>query len=72
MIAKDPTKVRAGQAGALVRWGVPRVVRLGDLPEAQRRLCLALIDAVKATPAEGNAGMAMRTEGHGNGTPIAS
>jgi hypothetical protein len=46
---KDPAKVRAGRLGAETRWGAAgtRVVRLGDLTNAQRRLALLLIDAVR-------------------------
>lgn len=69
---KDPVLVAAGHRGALVRWGPPRVVRIGELSADQRALVVALVDAVKAAPAvDANAGTAQRTEGHGNGTPIA-
>jgi hypothetical protein len=47
---KDPKKVEAGKASARVRWGEgpPRIVRLDDLTQAQRRLVLALVTAAKA------------------------
>lgn len=45
---KNPMKVRAGQIGALTRWGPPRVVRLDSLTRDQRVLVLALIDHVKS------------------------
>lgn len=49
LFAKDPAKVSAGRAGALRRWGPTgtRVVRLDELTAPQRRLVLALIDAVR-------------------------
>jgi hypothetical protein len=41
-------KVRAGQASARKRWGeLPRIVRLDDLSDPQRRLVLALIAAAR-------------------------
>jgi hypothetical protein len=45
---KDPAKVRAGQAGARKRWGTePIAIRLDQLTNAQRRLVVALVAAVK-------------------------
>ncbi len=45
---KNPVKVRAGRIGATKRWGTePRVVRLHDLSDAQRRLVRALVDAAR-------------------------
>lgn len=42
---KDPLKVRAGQMGAVKRWGdEPRVLRLDQLPDAKRRIILALVE----------------------------
>lgn len=39
-----------GKRGAERRWGPPgtRVVRIGDLSAAQRRLVIALVEAAKA------------------------
>jgi hypothetical protein len=51
--AKSPARVAAGQANARVRWGPPRVIRLDDLTPEQRRVVLALIDAMTALKAEG-------------------
>lgn len=45
--AKDPKKVKAGKARAEQRWGPQRVVRIGDLTPAQRRLVLALVEAAR-------------------------
>jgi hypothetical protein len=36
-----------GSLGAARRWGPRRVIRLDDLDDAERALCLALIDAAK-------------------------
>ena len=47
---KDPTKVAAGALGAQKRWGPRRVVKIGDLSPAQRRLVLALVEAARAEP----------------------
>lgn len=44
---KDPKLVAAGKRGAEKRWGPARVVRLDNLTPAQRRLVLALIEAVR-------------------------
>lgn len=44
---KDPKRVAAGQKAALARWGDKRVLRLDELTPAQRRLVLALVDALK-------------------------
>lgn len=48
-LSKNPTKVRAGQAGALKRWGPPgtRTINIGDLTPPQRRLVQALAEAVR-------------------------
>jgi hypothetical protein len=43
--------VVAGRRGAEKRWGPPRVVRLDDLRPNERRLLLALLDAVRAEQA---------------------
>lgn len=73
---KNPDKQRAGLLGAHARWGDQRrIVRLDDLTGEQRALVLALVESMgtrKAAPAGVNAGTASETEGHGNGTPIAS
>lgn len=45
--AKNPVRVRAGQIGARVRWGEPRVVRLDDLTSEQRALVMALVNAAR-------------------------
>lgn len=42
---KDPAKVRAGQAGALSRWGPQRIVRLDSLDPRVRAAVVALIRA---------------------------
>lgn len=42
---KNPKRVEAGRKGAAKRWGEPRVIHIGDLTPAQRRLVLALIEA---------------------------
>lgn len=73
---KSAARVAAGEANARVRWGPPRVARLDDLTPAQRHAVLALVDAMnaakeEAVPAVASAGTAERTEGHGNGDPIA-
>lgn len=52
---KNPAKVAAGRAGALKRWGPPRVVRLDELTPDQRRLVLAMIEAARAGKAAGDA-----------------
>jgi hypothetical protein len=51
---KNPVLAEAGRRGAERRWGPPgtRVVNLGDLSPAQRRLALALIDAVRENGGE--------------------
>ncbi|MDP8905499.1 MAG: hypothetical protein M3N29_09365 [Chloroflexota bacterium] len=47
-VSKNSVKQRAGRAGARRRWGdTPRVVRLDDLTPAQRRVVLALLNAVR-------------------------
>jgi hypothetical protein len=43
------TPQQYGLIGARRRWGEPRVVRLDDLTTLQRRLVLALIDAVRSS-----------------------
>lgn len=48
VVEKNPTFVEAGRKGALRRWGEPKVVRLDDLTEDQRRLVRALIEAARA------------------------
>lgn len=45
---KNPVKVRAGQIGARVRWGAPRLVRIDDLSPEQARLVRALVEAARA------------------------
>ena len=66
---KSPVFVESGRRGAAKRWAghTPRIVRLDDLTNPQRRLVMALVDAarkeaspVSETPGEANA------EGHGN------
>lgn len=49
----NPTKVRAGLAGAVKRWGPvgTRVVKIGDLDPETRRLVIALVDAARAADA---------------------
>lgn len=44
---KDPVLVAAGRRGALKRWGEPRILRLDELTPPQRRLALALVEAVR-------------------------
>lgn len=51
---KDPKRVAAGKKAAAARWGDKRVVRLNELTPAQRRLVLALIEAMEESNAEGN------------------
>jgi hypothetical protein len=54
-IPKDPDKVRAGQAGAVVRWaGNPdrRIVKLESLSPEARNLVLALVDAARTSKAK--------------------
>lgn len=46
--AKDPKKVKAGQAGMRSRWGPPRIVRLDTLEPPVRMAILALVDADRA------------------------
>lgn len=61
---KSPDKVKAGRAGAQVRWAghTPRVVRLDALTAEQRRLVHALVEAAREeaataeTPSTANAG----------------
>lgn len=58
---KNPVKARAGAMGARARWDAdaaarglppgPRVLRLADLTDQQRRLVLALLDLDAAAPA---------------------
>lgn len=50
--AKDPVKQRAGSIGAAKRWAghERRVVRMAELPEPERRVILALIEASKSAP----------------------
>ncbi len=49
---KNPVKVRAGLIGSRVRWGPePRIVRLDELSDPQRRLVVALIAAAKSEAA---------------------
>ena len=50
--AKDPRLVEAGRRSALVRWGPPRRLNLGDLTPDQRRLVLALVDAQRQANAQ--------------------
>lgn len=46
--AKNPVFVESGRRGARRRWGdTPRVVRLHELTNSQKRLVLALIDAAR-------------------------
>jgi hypothetical protein len=49
--SKDPRRVRAGQAGMRARWGEPRVLRIDDLQPNERRLVLALVEAVRSEKA---------------------
>jgi hypothetical protein len=53
-MAKNPVYVESGRLGARRRWGThaPKIVRLTDLTEAQRRLVVALIEAAKAEPSD--------------------
>jgi len=61
---KNPLRVRAGHIASAARWGPPgtRTVRISDLTLEQRRLVVALIDAVKSgaategTPVTAHAG----------------
>lgn len=47
---KDAQRSRAGRIGMDARWHpLPRVVDIGDLNNAQRRLVLALVDAARKT-----------------------
>ena len=46
--AKDPRFVESGRDGARKRWGPPRVLRLDELPAAQRRIILAIVDVFRA------------------------
>jgi hypothetical protein len=41
------THAERGRLGAEKRWGPGRVLHLGDLTPAQRRLVAALVDAVR-------------------------
>jgi hypothetical protein len=47
---KSPSHVNRGRAGARKRWAghAPVVVRLSSLPENQRRLIAAMVDAARA------------------------
>lgn len=45
--SKDPRAVEAGRRGARRRWGYPRIVRLDALSGPQRRLALALVEAIR-------------------------
>lgn len=48
---KHPGRVAAGKATARKRWGeYPRIVRLDELGERERRVVLALIEAAKPAP----------------------
>jgi len=51
VVEKKLTFVEAGRKGALRRWGEPKVVRLDDLTEDQRRLVRALIEAARSQKA---------------------
>lgn len=45
---KDPSRVARGIKGMRARWGPePRVIRLDDLTDAQRRLVVALVNAAR-------------------------
>jgi hypothetical protein len=49
---KHPGRVAAGKATALKRWGpLPRTVRLDSLLPEERRLVVALVEAMKTAPA---------------------
>jgi hypothetical protein len=48
---KNPVFVESGRRGARKRWGEPRVVRLGELPEAERRIILSLVEGVRRAQA---------------------
>ncbi len=52
---KNPDKQRAGQIGALTRWGEPRLVRLDELSGPQRQVVVALVDALKQSAPAANA-----------------
>ena len=43
METRNPTKVRAGVAGARARWGPPRIVRLDQCDPETARLIRALL-----------------------------
>ena len=68
---KDPAKVRAGRAGARRRWGShpSRVVRLDELTASQRRLVLALVEAVKNEAGAGSDTAAPANAEVRDGTP---
>lgn len=53
-VTRDPIKQAAGRAGAIRRWGTSpqRTVKLDDLSAVERRLVLALIEAVRDHAAE--------------------
>ena len=52
MIPGKLSKAEAGRLGARKRWGEqPRVVRLDELTNHERRLVIALIEAAKAADA---------------------
>jgi hypothetical protein len=45
---KDPRCIARGQAAAVSRWGEPRQINLRDLSDAERRIVLASIAAIRA------------------------
>ena len=53
--ARKLTKREAGKLGMRARWGEPRVVRLDDLTDPQRRLVVALVDAARQEAAHATA-----------------
>jgi hypothetical protein len=55
---KDPECIARGQAGAERRWGAPRQINLRDLSDAERRIVLASIAAIRAEKARDDAAQA--------------
>lgn len=45
---KNPAKQRAGRIGARAKWGEPRILRLDELTNEQRRLVRAVLEASEA------------------------
>ena len=74
---KDPRRVAGGRAGARLRWGPTRVVRLDQLDPATAQVVRAVISAAdnaarkEAAPVSDDSGAAMLAEVHGNARPAA-